>query len=197
MGAPGGAGDRGLDRAPEGGGADPSDRILVSRQRGRFSDRSCGLWVGLLPDPVQLHRRALPGGDGRSQGGARARARGLHHGAAPGRAPGRQDAQAGRAHPRACGRCAPHDPGGMGACLGLEPPRGDHAALGHGRARAGGAKRHRRRTCAPDVDDARAARDDRARARQARGVQPRSLHRLQLLHALPARHQHPGMLFGL
>ncbi len=81
--------------------------------------------------------------------------------------------------------------------LGVEPSRGDHAAVRHDLARDGRRERGGCRARPSEHNDRGAARDDSARGRAVRAGESRAVHRVQLLYALPARHQHPRVLRGV
>ena len=102
---------------------------------GRLHDDRRRLRLGLLPDPVQLHGRGVPGRHGRAAARGRAAGRRVRDGTAARRDAGRERARCGR---RRSGRGRPSKTvaGRLGAALGLEPPGGRDGALGDERARS-------------------------------------------------------------
>ena len=84
VGSPARPGHRALARPPARGRPHPPDRLLLPRKRRRLPRAAGRLRLGLLPDPVQLRGREVPGGHrGPARRGA-ARPRRLCDGAAAG-----------------------------------------------------------------------------------------------------------------
>ena len=144
LGAPEGPWRGGMDRPEEGRGRDPQHRLLVPRRHAAIQGAGGRLRLGLLPDPVQLHGRAQPGGRGRAGIRRGEGPAGDHHGAAAGRQAGGRPAPGGQEGLRR--GAARAQPRGLGPALGVEPSPGHGGALRHERREPGGGELpHRRR----------------------------------------------------
>src|SRR5665647_2851969 len=182
---PAGLGREGAGRRPH----RPLRLQLPWHPRGVRGDPRRHRPVGVLPDPVQLHGRGLPGRPPRPRAGRSRRPRRDRHGASTRRHAGAQPAAAGRG-PVGRGAGEAHS-GRVGSAVGVEQSRGVVPAQRHERDAPRGGEPRVRGALAAGPAERRGACAGRAGARPLSRAQPDPVYGLSLLHALPAGRQHP------